>query len=148
ELYREMLDFDPLFYQAYTSMGRAYTQQGKYDEAIHMFEKGRKLGGDVPSLLGALGQACALAGREREARRLLDELTQLSQRLYASCTAFAIIHLGLGEKEHALGLLKRGCDRHELPVTGLKIHPVYDPLRSEPAFQNLLRRIGFIGELQ
>lgn len=110
-----------------------------------MFEEGRKLGGDVQSLLGALGQACALAGREGDARRLLQELTQLSQQRYVPCTAVAIIHLGLAEIEQALRWLERGCAQHELPVSGLKVHPVYDPLRTEPAFQSLLERIGFIG---
>lgn len=144
ELYREILEFDPLFYKTYGAMGRVYTQQGNYEEAIRMFEKGRQLAGDVPSLLGALGQACALAGRKRDARLLLDRLTQLSALRYAPRTTFAIIHLGLGEIDQALRWLERSCDDHELPITGLKIHPVYDPLRSEPAFQALLQRVGFI----
>ena len=139
-----MLEFDPLFYKAYGSMGRIYTQQGRFDEAIEMFEKGRKLGGNVPSLLAALGQACALAGREHEARLLLDQLARLSERRYAPGTTFAIIHLGLGEMDKAIQWLEHSCEKHELPVSGLKVHPVYDPLRGEPAFQALLQRIGFI----
>lgn len=140
----EELDLDPFFYKTYSSIGRVYTQQGKYQQAIEMFEKARKLCGDVPNVLAALGQAYALAGRKSEARRLLAELTQLSANRYVPSTTFAIAHLGLGEMDKALEWLERGCDRHELPVTTINVHPVYDPLRNEPAFQALLRRIGFL----
>jgi serine/threonine-protein kinase len=142
--YLELQDLDDLFYKVYSAIGRVYTQQGKYDQAIEMFEKGRKLGGDVPSLLGALGQACALAGRTDQARQLLAELSRLSEARYVPSTCFAITHLGLGELDKAMTWLELACERHELPVMTMKVHPVYDPLRNEPAFQSLLRRIGFM----
>ncbi|MDQ2948500.1 MAG: tetratricopeptide repeat protein [Acidobacteriota bacterium] len=140
----EELNLDPFFYKTHRSIGRVYTQQGKYDQAIEMFEKARKLNGDTPNVLGALGQACGLAGRKSEARRLVAQLTQLSATRYVPSTSFAIAHLGLGDKDRALDWLERVCDQRELPVTTLNVHPVYDPLRNEPAFQALLRRIGFL----
>ena len=60
----------------------------------------------------------------------------------ASC--FAIVHLGLGEHSLALTFLEKATDERELPVTALKVHPLYDPLRSEPRFERLLRRIGLL----
>jgi serine/threonine-protein kinase len=53
----------------------------------------------------------------------------------------AIIHLGLGEYERALEYLERGCRQHEIPMTALKVHLVYDPLRSKPRFQAVLRQL-------
>ena len=63
EEYRQALDLDCFFYKAFTSMGRAYTQKGMYEEAISMLQKGRSLSGDMPNILGALGQTYALANR-------------------------------------------------------------------------------------
>jgi serine/threonine-protein kinase len=141
--FREILAFDPLFYKGHTSMGRTYSLMGRYDDALASFEKGRSLAGDVPSILAALAQNHALAGNECRARELLAELEQLSGTRYVATTCFAVAHLGLGEYGRALDWLEMGYDRRESPLSGLKVHPLYDPLRAEPRFQKLLERIGF-----
>ncbi len=143
EEYREILTMEPSFYKAFTSMGRAYAQMGRYEEAIEMLQKGRSLAGDVPSILGALGQAYGLVGDERRARELLAELERLAQTRYVPSTCFAFVHLGLGEKVKALEWMERGCDQKQSVLTTIKVHPVYDPLRGEPRFDALLRRVGF-----
>ncbi|SPF47899.1 Tetratricopeptide TPR_4 [Candidatus Sulfopaludibacter sp. SbA4] len=139
--YRELQAFDPTFYKGYTSMGRAYAQIGRYAEALAMLEKGRSLAGDLPSILGAMGQVSALSGDERRARELLAELERLAQTRYVASTSYALVWLGLGEKAKALDWLEKGCGLRESPLTTLKVHPVYDPLRGEPRFQELLRRL-------
>jgi TolB-like protein len=144
EQYRQMLELDCFFYKAFTAMGRAYTQKGMYEEAITMLQKGRSLSGDIPNILGALGQTYALASRPAEARRLLDELTELSKRRHVPSSCFALIHCGLGEKERALDWLENGCRKRELPMVALKVHPAYDSLRGEPRFQALLRTVGLV----
>jgi serine/threonine-protein kinase len=145
EEYRQMLELDCFFYKAFTAMGRAYTQMGMYEEAITMLQKGRSLSGDIPNILGALGQTYALASRPAEARRLLEELSELANRRHVPSSCFALIHLGLGEKERALEWLETGCQKRELPMVALKVHPAYDGLREEPRFQSLLRKIGLSG---
>jgi TolB-like protein/Flp pilus assembly protein TadD len=145
EEYRQILDLDCFFYKAFTSMGRAYTQKGMYEEAIAMLQKGRSLSGDLPSILGALGQTYALAARPGDARRLLEELAELAKRRHVSSTCFALIHLGLGEKEQALECLEIGARGRETSLAGLKVHPAYDELRGEPRFQALLRKLGMAG---
>ncbi len=140
--YRKVLALDPYFYKAYTAMGRVRAQQGRYDEAVDLYEKGRVLAGDVPNILSALGQAHALAGRTAEAEVLLGRLHAMSRERYVALTTFAVIHLGLGEKEKALEWLERACERHDLPLANIGVHPVYDSLRSEPRFQKLLERVG------
>jgi TolB-like protein len=142
EEYRQMLELDCFFYKAFTAMGRAYAQKGMYEEAITMLQKGRSLSGDIPNILGALGQTYALASRPAEARRLLEELSELGKRRHVPSSCFALIHLGLGEKERSLEWLETGCQRRELPMVALKVHPAYDDLRGEPRFQALLRKIG------
>ena len=143
EAYERLLEIDPSFYKGYTSMGRAYIQKGTYDKAIELLEKGRLIVGSAPMVLGALGQAYGLAGDLDRAKQLLGELTYLLDRRAVPCTTFALIHLGLGEREMALTWLERGVERHQANVVGFKVHPAFDPLRNEARFQALLRRVGF-----
>jgi TolB-like protein/tetratricopeptide (TPR) repeat protein len=143
--YRQMLEMDCFFYKGFTAMGRAYTQLGMYEEAITMLQKGRSLSGDIPNILGALGQTYALASRPAEARRLLEELSELAKRRHVPSSCCALIHLGLGERERALEWLENGCQKREGPMVALKVHPAYDDLRGEPRFQALLRKIGLAG---
>jgi TolB-like protein/Tfp pilus assembly protein PilF len=142
EEYRETLELDSFFYRAFTSMGRAYTQKGMYEEAITMLQKGRSLSGDIPSILGALGQTYALASRPADARRLLTELSELTDRRHVASSCFALIHLGLGEKDRALDWLEAGARGREMSLASLKIHPAYDNLRGEPRFRVLLAKLG------
>jgi TolB-like protein/Tfp pilus assembly protein PilF len=142
-LHRQSLAIDPKFYKSWTSIGRALIQKGDYEDAIGMLQQGRALGGDVPNILGALGQAYALAGRTEDARHILRQLSASGARRL-SCTSMAIVHLGLGEGDLALDALESACDHRETPVNALKVHPVYDPLRSKPRFQALLRRVRLV----
>lgn len=143
EEYREILRMDPSFHKAFTSTGRACVQMGRYEQAIEMLQKGRSLAGEIPGILGALGQAYGLSGDERRARELLIELGRLAQGGYVPSACFAVVHLGLGEKGKALDYLEQGCNSREWSLTAIKVHPVYDSLRGEPRFQALLRRVRF-----
>jgi serine/threonine-protein kinase len=141
--YRKILTINPSFYKAYTSMGRAYLQMGNYPEALAMLQKGRSLAGDLPSILGAMGQTYALLGDLHRARETLLELERLANVKYVPAASFAVIHLGLGETHRALECLEKGCELRESQLTAIKVHPVYDPLRGEPRFHALLRRLRF-----
>jgi serine/threonine-protein kinase len=150
EQYRLLLEFDPSFYKAWTSQGRVYAQMGDYARAIEMYEKGLQLGGTIPNILAALGQAHALNGETDRARELLQQLHEMSSSASRTgagqwpvpATCFAIVHLGLGEYDRALEWLETGVARRQMPLSALKVHPIYDPLRHEPRFQALLVRIG------
>jgi hypothetical protein len=91
---------------------------------------------------GLLGHAHALAGQNAEARRILAELHQRrEQGEYVPPTDFAAIYIGLGEREQALDWL----ERHEADRGArifLKVDPIFAPLRPEPRFRRLLRRLG------
>ena len=141
QLYREALAIDPGYYKAWTSIGRALIQQGKYREAIETIQKGRALAGGVPNILGALGQAYALAGDETKARGILQDLRKLAEERFVPSMPRAIIHLGLEEFDLALDAMERACERRETPLNGLKVHPLFDPLRGNPRFERLLRRV-------
>jgi serine/threonine-protein kinase len=138
----ELQELDPFYYKCYTGMGRIYIQQGLYSQAIEMLSKGRSLAGDVPNILGALGQAYGMDGREAEARGILAKLEAMSRKRYVLSSSFALTHCGLGEKDRALDWLERGCERAELTITAIGVHPAYDCLRGHPRFTALLKRVG------
>lgn len=143
EAYRQLQASDPSFYKAYTSIGRAFAQIGRYDEAIAMLNKGRVLAGNVPNIIAATGQVYAVSGHPDRARELLGELDELARGRHVPMTAFAVIELGLGECQKALDYLEKGCDGRESGMAALKVHPLYDPLRADPRFHALMRRLGF-----
>jgi TolB-like protein len=143
ELCRELIKEDPTFYKGYTSLGRAYAQQGNYLDALRMLDKGYTLAGHVPNILGAMGQVYALGGECARAREILEKLTRMARERYIPSTVFAIVHLGLGECDRALDWLEKGLTAHDLPLTVLKVHPIYDPLRGNPRFAALLRALNF-----
>ena len=155
EQYRLLLEFEPSFYKAWTSQGRVYAQMGDYARAIKMYEKGLQLGGTIPNILAALGQSHALNGETDRAREILQQLHEMSSSASRTgsgtsavpATCFAIVHLGLGENDRALEWLETGVERRQMPLSALKVHPIYDPLRNEPRFQALLVRIGLAPSL-
>jgi TolB-like protein len=140
--YLELVELDPHFYKTYTGLGRLYTIMGRFEQAVELYGRGRKLAGDIPSILGALGQTYGLWGKQEKARAILAELGKAAKRRYVNSTCFALVHLGLGEKREAMQWLETGCARREVAIASLKVHPAYDGLRTEPGFEELLRRVG------
>lgn len=128
-------------------IGRAYIKQGRYIEAIAQFEKARALaGGETGGSAtggGYLGLAYALAGRNREASKLLDELLRRSQSDHVSPLNVAMIYMGLDNKDKAFEWLEKGFAIHDGDMVLLKVFPLWDPLRSDPRFAKLLTRMRF-----
>lgn len=139
---REILRAEPSFYKGHTGIGRALIQLGRYDEAIVNLERGAAIAGDVAKILGALGQAYGLAGQQSRAREILRQLESLQTRRHVPATSFALIHLGLDDRQRALDYLEAGFDRRESNVALLAVHPAYDALRGEPRFEKLVARLG------
>jgi serine/threonine-protein kinase len=140
-VYREVLELEPGFLKALSALGRASIQLGRFEEAIEFLGRAHQQCGDLPNVAAALGQAYALAGNRAQARAVLAQLASMAERHYVPTTSFAVVHLGLGEREQALEWLERGLERRDLPMTALKVHPVYDSLRSHPRFQALVAAV-------
>ena len=141
--YRELIQDDPGFYKGYTGLGRAYAMQGNYMDALRMLDKGRSMAGDIPNILAAMGQVYALGGAPDRAREMVAKMADAARTGYVPSTAFAVVHLGLGEFDRALDWLERGAEGHDPPLTSIKVHPVYDPLRGSARFQSLVRALNF-----
>jgi TolB-like protein/Flp pilus assembly protein TadD len=140
--YRDLIAFDPVFYKAWTGLGRSLFFQGRYDEAIEALLKGRALSGGQPNQLGALGQTYALAGRTDKAREILAELHKAAEQRFIPLTCFAVIHLGLDEHDIAMEYLKKAYGQRELPLATVGVHALWDPLRGRSDFKELVGRLG------
>jgi adenylate cyclase len=90
---------------------------------------------------GLLGYAYAISGERPKAEQILRELEEMERRQYVNSTAFADIHLGLGEKEKALNWLEKSYQDQESACWYLKVDPIYDSVRNEPRFQALVQRV-------
>ena len=93
--------------------------------------------------LGQLALVYGLAGRKSETQKIIGELKERSRHHYVFPSVFAYAHLGLGDKDQALTYLEQTYEEQDPALFFLKVSPFLDPLRSEPRFQDLLRRVNF-----
>jgi TolB-like protein/Flp pilus assembly protein TadD len=138
---RGILEQEPRFFPAQFNIGRAYVQTGMYSEAIAAFEQAMQFSGNR-EVLPALAQAHALAGDTEKARAILFELKQEKSAPFAASTMSARIHMGLGEIDEAFRALEKGMEERSFWNVYLKVDPVYDGIRSDNRFQQLLLRAG------
>ncbi len=141
EQVHKTLEMDPGFYSAYLTLGQALEMKGARDAAIGEYQKARALNDDS-SVLGLLAHAYAFSDNKIEAGKILDRLKELSKDRYVSAYSFALIYLGLGDKEEALGWLEKSYqDRAGSDIGYIRIDPFLDPLRGDPRFEALAEKI-------
>ena len=138
---RKALELDPGFYEAQFNLGWTDIEAGKFNEAILELEKARTMN-SPPFVAGYLGYAYAASGDRGKARAIIAELNQMSSRRFVSPFCIAIIYPGLGDKERALGGLEKAYEARSWWLAYLKVDKIYDPLRSEPRFIALLKKVG------
>ena len=141
--YRKALEMDANFYWAHHLLALAYEQKAMFAECLSASERAIALHGRGGRPLVALGHAYAVSGKRREALQVLQELRRLSEKSYVSPYAIAVIHTGLGEKEQALQWLQKAYEVRAGYLIYSNVDPQLDPLRSDPRFQDLLRRMNF-----
>jgi eukaryotic-like serine/threonine-protein kinase len=143
EQLRKTLEMDPNFALAHLDLGLAYVQKSMYKEGIAEFEKELVVSPGNPYALSGLGYAYAVAGRRAEAQKLLAKLNELSKQKYVPALHMVRIYAGLGEKDKAFEWLKKSYEERSIALfSDIKLDPAYDPLRSDPRFADLLRRMN------
>jgi len=140
EQYQKTLELDPNFIFAHLYIGLSYAQKSMHKEAIAELEKAVAISPGNTLLISGLGYAYAAAGRRLEAQKVLDQLTDLSKQKYVSAVFRANIYVGLGEKDKAFEWLEKAYEDHSIYL--VKVDPTFDPLRSDPRFADLLRRMN------
>jgi TolB-like protein/DNA-binding winged helix-turn-helix (wHTH) protein/Tfp pilus assembly protein PilF len=139
--FRAVLEMEPNFPRAYNVLG-PYAEKGMYADAAAQMDKWGKTPGDRSWLLAWRVYFYGRSGDQSRARHALGQLKQLNQRQTLDPTPLVVANIGLGDKKEALLWLERACADRSTALTGIKVNPVFDPLRSEPRFQELLRRMG------
>jgi eukaryotic-like serine/threonine-protein kinase len=137
------LELDSTFPRARFWVGMAQEQLGKPDAAIGELKATIAKAGPTSIYIGALGHIYATYGHRREALQILNELQSRSKSQYVSPLDIATVQLGLGDKDAAFALLERAVDTHAGGLVFLAVDPRYDPVRQDPRFLRVLRRIGF-----
>jgi len=136
------VEMEPNYFANYFHLGLALLHSGRHAEALTALERSVKLSEGTPAPQAALGYAYAVTGKPQEARKILEDLKKLSRKRHVPAMYIAAIYTGLGEKQQALEWLERGYEERSQPFVHVHLEPSFDPLRAEPRFQELVRRIG------
>lgn len=140
---QKTLEIDPNFPPAHEDLAVIYGMKGSYQEAIQEINKAIAVNGRMPHYVAVLAHIQESSGHKVEAQKMLDELIAREKTEHVSSSDIAGVYVVLGEKEKAFERLEETITKGDLRTNvNLKVGPVWDPLRSDPRFAELLRRVG------
>ena len=140
EQYRSVLELEPTYDRAQISMIPSYIQLGRYNEAIGEINRWAARG-EGPWLWAWEAAVYGRSGRAAEASRALAKLEQVAGSRPDGYATLLVAYSGTGGKERVLKLLESAYEEHSNAIVPIKVDPIYDPIRSDPRFGDLLRRI-------
>jgi adenylate cyclase len=135
------LDLDPNFVPLHKQLAFSYLGKGLLPEARAEFEKVRALSGETPFALGSLGFVLGRAGNQAEAVQILGQLNEYEKRGYAVRVEKALVYCGLGDRNKTLESLEEAWRQGDGGLDDLGADPFWKDLRTEPRFQELVRKI-------
>jgi len=139
---RSVVEVHPDYASAHWFLGFALIGKGQVEEAIPVLQKTVSMMHRSPGSIELLATAYARAGRRSSALHLIDELKRRRQTTYIPAGAFINPHLALGDYDEAFVWFERAYQEHSNILQFLKVHPFFDPVRKDPRFADLLRRVG------
>jgi TolB-like protein/DNA-binding winged helix-turn-helix (wHTH) protein/Flp pilus assembly protein TadD len=137
---RKTIEMDPNFALAHNQLAQAYLQTQMHVEAVAELQKAVQLSGGSPTAIANLARAYVASGKRSEAVKLLNDLKKRSSPVSSHASEIAVIYAALGDTDQAVNWLEKGYEERFNP--GVLLRPGFDPLRSDPHFQDLVRRIG------
>ncbi len=139
---RKAYDLDPNFKIAHHWLGLAYNVNGQADETIKLIEDSLKSSPSSTALLFVIGLAHAKQGHRREAEQYLEKLREAAKTRYVRTYWLACIYAALGDKDKAFAELEQSFEDRDIFLPRIKLDPDVDPLRDDPRFKDLLRRMN------
>jgi serine/threonine protein kinase/tetratricopeptide (TPR) repeat protein len=136
---KKTYDLDPTFFGSQNWLCHTYDAKGMYAESLSISEK--KSESSFPSL-APMGYAYAKAGRRREAEEVINRWKELAKTKYVLDYWVAVTYVGLGEKDAAFAELEKAYQARDWFLPRIKTDPFMDPLRDDPRFKDLVRRLG------
>jgi TolB-like protein/DNA-binding winged helix-turn-helix (wHTH) protein/Flp pilus assembly protein TadD len=137
---RKTIEMDPNFGLAHNHLAQAYLQKHMNEEAVVELQKAVQLSGGSPTCIANLARAYVASGKRSEAENLLSDLKKRSNPSHSLASEIAVIYVALGDADQAISWLKKGFEERFNP--GVLLRPGFDPLRSDPRFAELMRRVG------
>jgi tetratricopeptide (TPR) repeat protein len=137
-----VLDLAPEHFVSQFGIGMVYRDARMFDQAIAAHRRAVELSGGAPLMLGVLGLALAQSGDEAGARAVIERLRRMPPTVYVAPSNFAWIHLGLGELDEFFACMGRAIDERDHMIMPIKTYPFLDPVRDDPRYLGLLRRLN------
>ena len=138
---RKTVEMDDGFYFAHSQLGLALEVKGMFSDALAEYQKAISLSED-PAPLALLGHLNGRLGRTDEALRILQRLTELEQQKWVPSYCFAVVHLGLGDRQQALRRLERAYDERDgYNIELIRVDPLLTPLHGDPRFEALAEKV-------
>jgi TolB-like protein/DNA-binding winged helix-turn-helix (wHTH) protein/Tfp pilus assembly protein PilF len=141
EQFRSVLDMEPNFPRAHMLVW-AYTQKGLFADALADAEAWRQTDGSPNWSWVMIAYVSGRSGDQTKAKLALEQLKRLETHGTLDPLSFAVAYVGIGDNDKALGWLEKAAAERSSSLTALKVDPTYDPLRNDPRFQELVRRVG------
>jgi len=136
------LELDANDIEAHVVMALNYEQQREYTKAIAELEKAHQLSGYNPLILGPLASCYGGSGDKEKALTLLEELNAAAGQMYVAPISWVMIYLGIGDVERAFEWLEKAAEARDALLCYLKVGPIYDPIRNDARYSDLLYRVG------
>jgi len=143
---QKSLDADPSYEDALMNIARAYEQKGMYDRSEAVLRQLLARAPEEPAILSMAGHEYAVSGHRSQAREIISRLESIAGRRYVPPLYFALIYIGLGDRDKAFQFLNKAYDERSEYLLYLPTEPLADPLRNDPRFRALLDRLGLTVE--
>jgi tetratricopeptide (TPR) repeat protein len=140
------LELDPNYEAAHDYLAYIYSAKGDFPRAIGAAKKAVEVSRGSAIEVAALGYVYGRSGNKPEAEKLFSNLLEASKTQYVSPFYYALIHIGLDRKEEALAELQKAVKQRtgDWGLVFIKQDPLFDPLRSDPRFQQLLKTMQLL----
>jgi len=137
---RKTIEMDPSFAFAHIQLAQAFLAKHMNEEAVAELQKAVQLSAGSPTSLANLARAYIAVGKRSDAQKLLSDLKKRSSPSSSYAAEISVIYAALGDADQAMNWLEKGYEERFNP--GVLLRPGFDPLRSNPRFEDLVRRIG------
>jgi tetratricopeptide (TPR) repeat protein len=139
---KQVFDLDPNFIVGRWALSQAYIVKGMSAGAITLNEEALQKDPTNQVFLRFAGLAYAKAGRRREAEEIIDRFREIAKTQYVMSYHLALIYAGLGDRDKAFAELEKSFEAHDYLLPRIKVEPFLDPLRGDPRFKVLLKRLN------
>jgi len=140
--FRQALEMEPSYHITYLGLALTYAAKGQLSEAIDTAERGASIGQHPYYWIVVKGYFHGIAGRRNDACRILEELKEIASRTYVSPGQVAFVHLGMGDMENWRKMMQASLEERDFILVYLKCAPWNDAVRSDPFFDELVRKVG------